>query len=110
MKKANNHYNVDIKRFNPSVEQGLDDESINYMKSVGKVNIAKNPTNKSYGRIIFDNVFTFFNILMFAIAGLLLLIVGPQVVTNLMFLGIIICNLLIGTIQECKSKHTQLKN
>ena len=106
MKKLNNHHNVEIKRFNPTVEQGLDDESINYMRSVGKVNIAKNPTNKSYGRIIFDNVFTFFNILMFAIAALLLLIVGPQVVTNLMFLGIIICNLLIGTIQECKSKHT----
>ena len=43
---------------------------------------------------------------MFAIAALLLAIVGPRVITNLMFLGIIICNLLIGTIQECKSKHT----
>ena len=43
---------------------------------------------------------------MFAIAGLLLFLVGPKVVTNLMFLLIIVCNLLIGTIQECKSKHT----
>ena len=106
MKKTNLHHNVEIKRFNPSVEQGLDDESINYMKSVGKINIAKNPTNKSYTRIIFGNIFTFFNILMFAIAGILLLVVGPKVATNLMFLGIIVCNLLIGTIQECKSKHT----
>ena len=106
MKKTNNHHNQEIKRFNPSMEQGLDNEAINYMKSVGKINVAKNPTNKSYTRIIIGNVFTFFNILMFAIAGLLLLIVGPQVVTNLMFLGIIVCNLLIGTIQECKSKHT----
>ena len=106
MKKANIRHNEDIKRFNPSIEQGLDNESVNYMKSVGKANVAKNPTNKSYTRIILGNVFTFFNILMFAIAGLLLLMVGPRVVTNLMFLGIIICNLLIGTIQECKSKHT----
>ena len=45
MKKLNIRHNADIKRFNPTVEQGLDDESINYMKSVGKVNIAKNPTN-----------------------------------------------------------------
>lgn len=105
MKKLNIR-NEEIKRFNPSVEQGLDNDSVNYMKSVGKINIAKNPTNKSYTRIIVGNVFTFFNILMFAIAGILLLIVGPQVVTNLMFLGIIVCNLLIGTIQECKSKHT----
>jgi cation-transporting ATPase E len=100
------HNNQDIKRYNPSIEEGLDDNAINYMKSVGKVNVAKNPTNKSYTQIILGNIFTFFNILMFAIAGLLLLLVGPKVVTNLMFLGIIVCNLLIGTIQECKSKHT----
>ena len=101
----NIHQKEEIKRFSPLPEEGLNDESIAYMKSVGKVNIAKNPTNKSYTQIILGNVFTFFNILMFVIAGLLLLIVGPDVTTNLMFLGIIICNLLIGTIQECKSKH-----
>ena len=106
MKLKHSHHNEELKRFNPSIEEGLSSEDVSYMKSVGKINTAKNPTNKSYGRIIFDNVFTFFNILMFAIAGILLLIVGPQVVTNLMFLGIIISNLLIGTIQECKSKHT----
>ena len=106
MKLKHSYHHEELKRFNPSIEEGLSSEDISYMKSVGKINTAKNPTNKSYGRIIFDNVFTFFNILMFAIAGILLLIVGPQVVTNLMFLGIIISNLLIGTIQECKSKHT----
>ena len=106
MKKTSLRHNEEIKRYTPSINEGLDDNAINYMKSVGKVNIAKSPTNKSYGRIIFDNVFTFFNILMFIIAGLLLLIVGPQVVTNLLFLVIILTNLLIGTIQECKSKHT----
>jgi len=107
MKKFNIHKsNEEIKRFNPSIEEGLNDESVNYMKSVGKTNTAKNPTNKSYTQIILGNIFTFFNILMIAIAVVLLLIVGKKVITNLMFLGIIICNLLIGTIQECKSKHT----
>ena len=106
MKKNSNRKSEDIKRFNPTVEQGLDSASITYMQNIGKVNIAKSPTNKSYTKIILGNIFTFFNILMFAIAGLLLYMVGPKVVTNLMFLGIIICNLLIGTIQECKSKHT----
>ena len=106
MKKNYIHHTQEIKRFNPTVEQGLNSADVEYMKSAGKLNIAKSPTNKSYSRIILGNIFTFFNILMFAIAGLLLLMVGPRVVTNLMFLGIIICNLLIGTIQECKSKHT----
>lgn len=100
------HANQDIQRFNPSSTDGLDEASIRYMQEHGCVNKAKNPTNKSYFAIVFGNIFTFFNILMFAIAGVLLLIVGPRVITNLMFLGIIICNILIGTIQECKSKHT----
>ena len=107
MKKLNLHKShEDIKRFNPSIEEGLNDESVNYMKSVGKANVAKNPTNKSYTQIILGNVFTFFNVLMIVIAVILLLIVGKKVVTNLLFLAIIVCNLLIGTIQECKSKHT----
>ena len=106
MKKNKNHHSEELKRFNPSVEQGLNGADVVYMQSAGKINVAKSPTNKSYSRIILGNIFTFFNILMFAIAGLLLLMVGPKVATNLMFLGIIICNLLIGTIQECKSKHT----
>ena len=100
------HTQEDAVRYNPSIEEGLTDDIINQRKENGFVNISRNPTNKSYLQIIFGNIFTFFNILMFAIAALLLLLVGPKVVTNLMFLGIIICNLFIGTIQECKSKHT----
>ena len=96
----------DLKRFNPSIEAGLDAEQVQYMQENGCTNKAKNPTNKSYFAIVFGNIFSPFNILMFVIAGLLILIVGPKVLTNLMFLGIIVSNILIGTIQECKSKHT----
>lgn len=93
-------------RFNPSFEEGLSNDVVNKRKEDGFVNVSKNPTNKTYFQIVTGNIFTFFNILMFAVAALLVLLVGPKVVTNLMFLGIIICNLFIGTIQECKSKHT----
>ena len=104
MKKK--HIVKDVQTFSPSIEEGLSEEIVNKRKEDGLVNITVSPTNKSYTQIIFGNIFTFFNILMFAIAAVLVLIVGPKVVTNLMFLGIILCNLLIGTIQECKSKHT----
>ncbi len=96
----------DIKRVDPDFNVGLDEETVSQRIEQGLVNISSNPTNKTYLQIILGNIFTFFNILMFAIAALLLLLVGPKVVTNLMFLGIILVNLLIGTIQECKSKHT----
>ena len=96
----------EAERFNPSIEKGLSVEEINKRKQEGFVNVSKNPTNKSYLQIILGNIFTFFNILMFAIAALLFIVIGPKVVTNLLFLIIIICNLFIGTIQEIKSKHT----
>ena len=99
-------HSKEIQRFHPSAQNGLEEKEIRYMQDNGKVNKVKNPTNKSYFAIIFGNIFTPFNVLMFSIAGILLLIVGPKVITNLMFLGIILCNILIGTIQECKSKHT----
>ena len=104
MKKK--HIAKDVATYSPSMEEGLSEEIVNQRKEEGLVNITVSPTNKSYTQIIFGNIFTFFNILMFAIAAVLLLVVGAKVVTNLMFLGIIIANLLIGTIQECKSKHT----
>ena len=106
MKKNHARIDSDLKRFNPSSNEGLSDADVSYMKEMHQINIAKSPTNKSYLQIILGNIFTFFNILMFVVAALLLLIVGPRVVTNLLFLGIIFFNLLIGTIQECKSKHT----
>ena len=46
MKKNTSRKNEDIKRFNPTAESGLDSASVAYMQSVGKVNIAKSPTNK----------------------------------------------------------------
>lgn len=104
--KQSHHATQDFKRIDVDPKQGLNDESVLYMKNNGKVNIAKNPTNKSYLKIVLSNIFTFFNMLMVGIAVVLFLIVGRKVVTNLMFLGIIFCNLLIGIIQECKSKHT----
>ena len=96
----------ELKRFNPSIESGLEAFQVQYMQDNGYTNKNKNPTNKSYFAIIFGNIFAPFNILMFAIAAFLVIVVGDRVLTNLMFLGIIICNILIGTIQECKSKHT----
>ena len=96
----------ELRRFNPSIESGLNASEVQYMQENEMVNKTKNPTNKSYFAIIIGNIFSPFNILMFAIAAILILIVGPKVLTNLMFLGIIFCNILIGTIQECKSKHT----
>lgn len=52
---------------------------------------------KSRKRIICDNLFTLFNFLNFAIAGLLFAVGAYK---NMLFLGVIILNIIIGTAQE----------
>ncbi len=56
---------------------------------------------KSKGKIIQDNLFTLFNFLNFLIAGVLFA-VGAY--SNMLFIGIIILNIIIGIAQELKAK------
>lgn len=67
----------------------------------GQTNKSVKPPMKSSAEIIRDNVFTYFN-LIFAVIAFLVIIVGSF--KSLTFLPVIICNTLIGIIQEIRSK------
>ena len=53
--------------------------------------------------IILKNVITPFNILNFVLAALVLLVGSFK---NMLFMGVILCNILIGSFQEIRAKHT----
>ncbi|MDO4543817.1 MAG: HAD-IC family P-type ATPase [Clostridia bacterium] len=57
----------------------------------------------SYGRIILKNIFTVFNLICFLIAVPLLLVGSYK---NLLYLGTVFCNIVIGIFQECRAKRT----
>ena len=103
VKKQKKDYFNQAERYNPTPEEGLNaiqvDERINHELT----NKQAKTLSKSYFRIIFDNVFTFFNILLFTI-GICLLAIGDY--QDCFFLLIIGANLAIGIIQEIKSKKT----
>ena len=103
MKKKDN---IEIKRFNKDYLIGLTSEEVSYMKEHHMENKTKKISQKSYFEIVLKNLFNPFNILMYVIALILFLLVGPDVIGNLMFLGIIFLNSIIGIVQECKAKHT----
>ena len=63
---------------------------------------AASPT-RSETEIIRDNIFTFFN-LVFIVLALCLALVGSF--ANMTFLGVVIANTIIGTVQQLRSKHT----
>ena len=63
---------VEVERFNPDKELGLTSEQVNQRINEGKVNISKAVIGKTTWEILRSNVFTFFNILLFTIAGFMI--------------------------------------
>ncbi len=81
---------------------GLTAEEVRQRVAEGKVNTEVNPPSKTISEIIQSNVFTFFNILNFALAACVFLVRSYQ---NMLFLGVILCNIIIGTVQEIRAKR-----
>ncbi len=98
-----------ISRYLPNMNSGLDDNQIKERQENKLVNKVKNSSEKSYLKIIFDNVFTFFNIIMVLIAVALICVIGLEIIMDLMFLIILFFNTIIGIYQECKCKRTLQK-
>lgn len=69
----------------------------------GKANVSKSSASKSVKQIWFSNLFTFYNMLNVVLA---VLVITTGSYRNMVFLGIVISNFLIGTIQELRAKKT----
>ncbi len=88
-------------RFEPDPKVGLTYEQVNSRIEDGLVNKNAKHYTKSYWEIIRTNVFTFFNIFLYVIAGALLA-VGKY--TNLFFMVVQFGNILIGIVQDIRAK------
>ena len=82
---------------------GLTDEIAEQRMIDELSNRTKAKSNRSVFRIIMHNLFTFFNILIFAIAGCLIAVGAP--VNDFVFLVMVSCNIIIGIIQEINAKN-----
>lgn len=88
-------------RVEASPEQGLTKEQVEDRIARGAVNHAVESASKSKKEIICSNIFTYFNLIFFIIA-VLLIVVGSF--RDLTFLPVIIANTAIGIFQELRSK------
>lgn len=93
----------EIERFSPNPNVGLTSAQVEERLSQGMNNATKAGGSKSIGKIVSDNVFTYFNMLLLTIA--ILLMVFRQF-TQLSFLVIAVVNTIIGIVQEVKAKRT----
>ena len=90
-----------MKRFSPSIENGLSQEEVEErLKEKLNYTDVSVPT-KTIKRIISDNFFTLFNFLNF---GLALAIAFVGAYKNMLFIGTVIFNIIISTVQEIRAK------
>lgn len=90
-------------RYNPSANEGLSLKQVEERINQGLVNLPVEPPSKTVKQIVYTNVFTYFN-LIFIVLALLIILVGSY--QNLVFMGVIIVNTVIGIVQEIKAKNT----
>lgn len=93
--------NDDIQRWNPAYQEGLDEGQVETRKKQGLQNIQPDNMTKTIWQIIRDNLFTLFNAFNFAVA-ICLILVGAY--RDLMYLVVIVANIVIGIVQEIRSK------
>lgn len=92
-----------MKRIDTNLNTGLNDEQVKIQIKNGLTNKNTTVPTKKITRIIFDNFFTLFNLLNLVLA---IAVLSASSYKNLLFMGIVIINTLISTIQEIKSKVT----
>lgn len=81
--------------------QYLGSEEVKKLSAEGKTNASKISPSKSVKEIWFSNIFTFYNILNIVLA---VLVVTTGSFRNMLFMGVVLSNFLIGTIQELRAK------
>lgn len=83
---------------------GLTEQEVADRRAQGQGNTVPPPTGRTYGQIIRENIFTFINIVIFALA-LGLVLVG-RAGDALVSLGVISLNILVSVVQEIRAKRT----
>ncbi len=91
---------LEVKETDP--EQGLSDRDVELRIHLGYQNVEAVSNSKTFGEIVRSNVFTFFNMIFFLLA---FAIIAVGAWYNLSFMIVVISNIVIGIVQEWRSKR-----
>lgn len=98
-----NRGKTEIKRVKPDPKIGLNDLQVNERLHAGYYNKESTLPTKSIGRIVRDNVCTLFNLINILLAAAVLYVGSYK---NILFMGVVLCNIAIGILQEVRAKRT----
>ena len=100
-RKSEQKVELPVLRADPAV--GLTAEQAEERRQAGYANTPVKTPGKSVAQIIFTNVFTYFNLIFFFLAAC---VIAVRSWNNAMFMGVVLVNMVIGIVQELKSKRT----
>ncbi|MEG1577406.1 MAG: cation-translocating P-type ATPase, partial [Oscillospiraceae bacterium] len=92
-----------MERERTNLDTGLTPEEVITRVAAGQANGGGEDLSKSYKQIFKENLLTAFNFLNLVLA-IAVLSVGSY--KNALFMGVILCNIVIGTVQEIRAKRT----
>ena len=95
-----------IKRLIPAIGHGLPNDQVEERTKLGLVNKTKVVVGKTYLEIILSDVFSFFNVLLFVVAGLM---IAAQYWIGLTFLIVLFANIGISLFEDIKARHLMSK-
>ena len=95
-----------IKRFKPELQKGLPNDQVEERIKLGLVNKTNVVVGKTYLEIILSDVFSFFNVLLFIVAGLM---IAAQYWIGLTFLIVLLANIGISLFEDIKARHLMSK-
>lgn len=101
MANDNKKRKENTERIDVSPSEGLTSSEVLKRKKDGLYNFNTQPKGKSVKRILYDNIVTLFNILNLLL-GIAVFLVGSY--KNMLFLGVMFFNTIIGIIQELRAK------
>lgn len=84
------------------ISLALTDSEVEERCKQGKINKNSKPKSKSVKQIVIENTITLFNLLNIFLMALLLMVGSYK---NMLFMGVVLCNTVIGIFQEIRSKR-----
>ncbi len=83
-------------------KHGLSSEQVEQYVDKGLINKTKRHVNKTYASILFTNLFSYFNILLFIIA---IFMAFAELYSGMFFVIILIANIAIGLVQDIRARR-----
>ena len=94
-------YEGELERVQPDPSCGLNEQQVEERLNRGMNNVQPDVVSKSYLGIFRSNVLTLFNFINFVLAALIF-VYGD--LKNMLFIGVVTINIVVGVVQEIRSK------